>query len=207
MLVPRYLISSMQFKPPKYLPTLTISSIDEAKIVNKILKSADIPYIEATLRSSVSIEAIEYIADQTNINLGIGTVLNTNQLLNLPIPKIKFVVSPGFNKDIAYFCKENNIEYMPGVETSTEIMEAQSYGFDILKFFPAELAGGVKKLKALTSIFPNVSFMCTGGINLENYKKYIELPNVCSVGGSFILPKKLIKVSNVTEAINHLKLL
>jgi len=197
----------MQFKPPKYLPTLTISSIDEARIVSKILKSVDIPYIEVTLRSNVSIEAIEYIADQTNINLGIGTVLNSNQLLNLPIPKIKFVVSPGFNKDVAYFCKENSIEYIPGVETSTEIMEAQNYGFDVLKFFPAELAGGIQKLKALTSIFPKVSFMCTGGISLENYKKYIELPNVCSVGGSFILPKKLIKVDNITGAINHLNLL
>lgn len=194
----------MQFKPPKYLPTLTISSIDEARIVSKILQSVDIPYIEVTLRSNVSIEAIEYIADQTNINLGIGTVLNSNQLLNLPIPKIKFVVSPGFNKDVAYFCKENSIEYIPGVETSTEIMEAQNYGFNVLKFFPAELAGGVQKLKALTSIFPKVSFMCTGGISVENYKKYIELPNVCSVGGSFILPKKLIKVDNITGAINHL---
>ena len=197
----------MQFKLPVYLPTLTISSIDEARIVSKILQSVDIPYIEVTLRSTVSIEAIDYIADQTNINLGIGTVLNTNQLLNLPIHKIKFVVSPGFNKDVAYFCKENNIEYIPGVETSTEIMKAQNYGFNVLKFFPAELAGGIQKLKALTSIFPKVSFMCTGGINLENYKKYIELPNVCSVGGSFILPKKLIKVDNVTEAIDHLKLL
>ena len=197
----------MQFKPPKYLPTLTISSIDEARIVSKILQSVDIPYIEVTLRSNVSIEAIEYIADQTDINLGIGTVLNSNQLLNLPIPKIKFVVSPGFNKDVAYFCKENSIEYIPGVETSTEIMEAQNYGFDVLKFFPAEFAGGVQKLKALTSIFPKVSFMCTGGISLENYKKYIELPNVCSVGGSFILPKKLIKVDNITGAINHLNLL
>ena len=197
----------MQFKPPKYLPALTISSIDEARIVSKILQSVDIPYIEVTLRSNVSIEAIEYIADQTDINLGIGTVLNSNQLLNLPIPKIKFVVSPGFNKDVAYFCKENSIEYIPGVETSTEIMEAQNYGFDVLKFFPAELAGGVQKLKALTSIFPKVSFMCTGGISLENYKKYIELPNVCSVGGSFILPKKLIKVDNITGAINHLNLL
>ncbi|MDA9935862.1 bifunctional 4-hydroxy-2-oxoglutarate aldolase/2-dehydro-3-deoxy-phosphogluconate aldolase [Gammaproteobacteria bacterium] len=197
----------MQFKPPKYLPTLTISSIDEARIVSKILESVDIPYIEVTLRSNVSIEAIEYIADQPNINLGIGTVLNSNQLLNLPIPKIKFVVSPGFNKDVAYFCKENSIEYIPGVETSTEIMEAQNYGFDVLKFFPAELAGGVQKLKALTTIFPKVSFMCTGGISLENYKKYIELPNVCSVGGSFILPKKLIKVDNITGAINHLNLL
>jgi len=197
----------MEFKPPKYLPTLTISSIDEARIVSKILQSVDIPYIEVTLRSNVSIEAIEYIADQPNINLGIGTVLNSNQLLNLPIPKIKFVVSPGFNKDVAYFCKENSIEYIPGVETSTEIMEAQNYGFDVLKFFPAELAGGVQKLKALTSIFPKVSFMCTGGISLENYKKYIELPNVCSVGGSFILPKKLIKVDNITGAINHLNLL
>ena len=66
----------MQFKPPKYLPTLTISSIDEARLVNKILQSVDIPYIEVTLRSTVSVEAIEYIADQADINLGIGTVLN-----------------------------------------------------------------------------------------------------------------------------------
>ena len=205
--MPRYLISSMQFRPPKYLPTLTISSIDEARIVNKILLSVDIPYIEVTLRSTVSIEAIEYIADKTNINLGIGTVLNTNQLLNLPIPKIKFVVSPGFNKDVAYFCNENNIEYMPGVETSTEIMKALNYGLDVLKFFPAELAGGIQKIKAFESIFPKVSFMCTGGINLENYKEYIQLPNVCSVGGSFVLPKKFIKVNDVTKAINHLNLL
>ena len=86
--MPQYLESSMQFKLPVYLPTLTISSIDEARIVSKILQSVDIPYIEVTLRSTVSIEAIEYIADQTNINLGIGTVQNTNQLLNLPIHKI-----------------------------------------------------------------------------------------------------------------------
>ena len=95
----------MKFKPPKYLPTLTISSLDEAGIVNKILQSVDIPYLEITLRSTVSMEAIEYISDQANINLGIGTVLNTNQLMNLPIPKIKFVVSPGFNEDVAIFCK------------------------------------------------------------------------------------------------------
>ena len=205
--MPQYLESSMQFKLPVYLPTLTISSIDEARIVSKILQSVDIPYIEVTLRSTVSIEAIDYIADQTNINLGIGTVQNTNQLLNLPIHKIKFVVSPGFNKDVAYFCKENNIEYIPGVETSTEIMKAQNYGFNVLKFFPAELAGGIQKLKALASIFPKVSFMCTGGINLENYKKYIELPNVCSVGGSLILPKKLIKADKINGAINYLNLL
>ena len=192
---------------PKFLPTLSVSSLDEAKVLSTILRSSNIKYVEITLRSSVSVEAIEYIANQDNINLGIGTVLNSKQLLNLPIPKIKFVVSPGFNKDVAYFCKENNIEYIPGVETSTEIMEAQSYGFDILKFFPAELAGGVQKLKALTSIFPKVSFMCTGGVNLKNYKKYIGLPNVCSVGGSFVLPKKLIKVDNFTGAIEYLSLL
>ena len=197
----------MQFKPPKYLPTLTISSIDEARLVNKILQSVDIPYIEVTLRSTVSVEAIEYIADQADINLGIGTVLNIEQLLDLPTPKIKFLVSPGFNEDIAYFCKENNIEYIPGVETSTEIIKALNYGLNILKFFPAELAGGIQKIKAFESIFPKVSFMCTGGINLENYKEYIKLPNVCSVGGSFVLPKKFIKVNDVTKAINHLNLL
>ena len=77
----------------------------------------------------------------------------------------------------------------------------------MLKVLSAELAGGVQKLKALTSTFPKASCMCTGGVNLKNYKKYIGLPNVCSVGGSFVLPKKLIKVDNLTGAIEYLSLL
>ena len=99
----------MNLALPKFLPTLSIGSLDEAKILSTILKSSNIKYVEITLRSSISVEGIEYIANQDNINLGIGTVLNSKQLLNLPIPNIRFVVSPGFVDDVADFCNRKNI--------------------------------------------------------------------------------------------------
>jgi 2-dehydro-3-deoxyphosphogluconate aldolase/(4S)-4-hydroxy-2-oxoglutarate aldolase len=197
----------MNLALPKFLPTLSIGSLDEAKILSTILKSSNIKYVEITLRSSISVEGIEYIANQGNINLGIGTVLNSKQLLNLPIPNIKFVVSPGFVDDVADFCHKKNIQYIPGIETSSEIIKAQNNGYDLLKFFPSEFIGGPEKLKALSSVFPKISFMCTGGINLSNYKKYMDLPNVCSLGGSFVLPREFIHENKISQAINHLNLL
>ena len=197
----------MNLALPKFLPTLSIGSLDEAKILSTILKSSNIKYVEITLRSSISVEGIEYIANQGNINLGIGTVLNSKQLLNLPIPNIKFVVSPGFVDDVADFCHKKNIQYIPGIETSSEIIKAQNNGYDLLKFFPSEFIGGPEKLKALSSVFPKISFMCTGGINLSNYKKYMDLPNVCSLGGSFVLPREFINENKISQAINHLNLL
>lgn len=197
----------MNLALPKFLPTLSIGSLEEAKILSTILKSSNIKYVEITLRSSISVEGIEYIANQGNINLGIGTVLNSKQLLNLPIPNIKFVVSPGFDNDVADFCHKKNIQYIPGIETSSEIIKAQNNGYDLLKFFPSEFIGGPEKLKALSSVFPKISFMCTGGINLSNYKKYMDLPNVCSLGGSFVLPREFIHENKISQAINHLNLL
>ena len=197
----------MNLALPKFLPTLSIGSLDEAKILSTILKSSNIKYVEITLRSSISVEGIEYIANQDNINLGIGTVLNSKQLLNLPIPNIRFVVSPGFVDDVADFCHRKNIQYIPGIETSSEIIKAQNNGYDLLKFFPSEFIGGSEKLKAFSSVFPKISFMCTGGINLSNYKKYMDLPNVCSLGGSFVLPREFINENKTSQAINHLNLL
>ena len=197
----------MNFALPEFLPTLSIGSLDEAKILSTILKSSNIKYVEITLRSSISVEGIEYIANQGNINLGIGTVVNSKQLLNLPIPNIRFVVSPGFVDDVADFCHRKNIQYIPGIETSSEIIKAQNNGYDLLKFFPSEFIGGPDKLKAFSSVFPKISFMCTGGINLSNYKKYMDLPNVCSLGGSFVLPREFIHENKISQAINHLNLL
>jgi 2-dehydro-3-deoxyphosphogluconate aldolase/(4S)-4-hydroxy-2-oxoglutarate aldolase len=197
----------MNLALPEFLPTLSIGSLDEAKILSTILKSSNIKYVEITLRSSISVEGIEYIANQDNINLGIGTVLNSKQLLNLPIPNIRFVVSPGFVDDVADFCHRKNIQYIPGIETSSEIIKAQNNGYDLLKFFPSEFIGGSEKLKAFSSVFPKISFMCTGGINLSNYKKYMDLPNVCSLGGSFVLPREFIHENKISQAINHLNLL
>lgn len=189
---------------PKFLPTLTVASVNEANIICKILNATGINFIEITLRSSVSYEAIEIIAQNENINLGLGTVLNLNQLKKIEHIKPKFIVSPGFNYEISKYTKENDIQYIPGVESVTEMMKAQSEGHKLLKFFPAELSGGIKKLRSIISIFPEIRFLCTGGINLSNYLEYIKIPNVHSLGGSFVLPSDLLDELKIEQAIKHL---
>jgi len=192
---------------PKTLPTLTLSSIEEAKKVFVVLQAANINSIEVTLRSSVSDEAIEFLANQPEFNLGLGTVLSLGQLLKFKNLNISYVVSPGFNEDVHDYCKQEEITYIPGVETASEVMKMMSFGLDRLKFFPAEQSGGVEKLKSFNAVFPEISFMCTGGINLLNYKSYTELRNVFSVGGSFVLPKEFLMEDDLDEAIRYLQLL
>jgi len=192
---------------PKILPTLTLSSVDEAKKVCDLLRTAKINSLEVTLRSGVSYEAIEYISSQSEINLGLGTVLNLEQLLKFKDLKIAYVVSPGFDEGISNYCKQEGAGYIPGIETASEIMNMMKHGHKKLKFFPAEQSGGVEKLKAFHAVFPEISFMCTGGINLLNYKNYIKLPNVFAVGGSFVLPKELLIEEDLDGAVKYLKLL
>ena len=92
---------------------------------------------------------------------------------------------------------------MPGVVTPSEIEQARGYGLDVLKFFPAETIGGVGKLQAFASVFPDVKFLCTGGISTDNYKEYLLQENVISLGGSFVLPSKLLD-QDLNLAIDHL---
>ena len=202
-----FLMTNFDLIIPKILPTLTLCSVDEAKKVCDLLRTAKINSLEVTLRSGVSYEAIEYISSQSEINLGLGTVLNLEQLLKFKDLKIAYVVSPGFDEGISNYCKQEGAGYIPGIETASEIMNMMKHGHKKLKFFPAEQSGGVEKLKAFHAVFPEISFMCTGGINLLNYKNYIKLPNVFAVGGSFVLPKELLIEDDLDGAVKYLQLL
>ena len=202
-----FLMTNFDLIIPKILPTLTLSSVDEAKKVCDLLRAAKINSLEVTLRSGVSYEAIEYISSQSEINLGLGTVLNLEQLLRFTDLKIAYVVSPGFDEGLSNYCKQEGAGYIPGIETASEIMNMMKHGHKKLKFFPAEQSGGVEKLKAFHAVFPEISFMCTGGINLLNYKNYIKLPNVFAVGGSFVLPKELLIEDDLDGAVKYLQLL
>lgn len=202
-----FLMTNFDLIIPKILPTLTLSSVDAAKKVCDLLRAAKINSLEVTLRSGVSYEAIEYISSQSEINLGLGTVLNLEQLLKFKDLKIAYVVSPGFDEGLSNYCKQEGVGYIPGIETASEIMNMMKHGHKKLKFFPAEQSGGVEKLKAFHAVFPEISFMCTGGINLLNYKNYIKLPNVFAVGGSFVLPKELLIEDDLDGAVKYLQLL
>lgn len=192
---------------PRTLPTLTLSSIEEAKKVFAVLQAANINSIEVTLRPSVSDDAIEFLSNQPEINLGLGTVLSLTQLLKFKNLNISYVVSPGFNEEVLNYCRLEEITYIPGVETASEVMRMMSFGLNQLKFFPAEQSGGPEKLKAFYAVFPSINFMCTGGIDLNNYKQYVELPNVFAVGGSFVLPKEFMNTDDIEGAIKYLRML
>jgi len=192
---------------PRTLPTLTLSSIEEAKKVFAVLQAANINSIEVTLRPSVSDDAIEFLSNQPEINLGLGTVLSVTQLLRFKKLNISYVVSPGFNEEVHNYCKLEEITYIPGVETASEVMRMMSFGLNQLKFFPAEQSGGTEKLKAFYAVFPSITFICTGGIDLNNYKQYVELPNVFAVGGSFVLPKEFLNTDDTERAIEYLRML
>mgnify|MGYP001061640987 FL=1 len=192
---------------PRTLPTLTLSSIEEAKKVFAVLQAANINSIEVTLRPSVSDDAIEFLSNQPEINLGLGTVLSVTQLLKFKNLNIGYVVSPGFNEEVHNYCKLEEITYIPGVETASEVMRMMSFGLNQLKFFPAEQSGGTEKLKAFYAVFPSITFLCTGGIDLDNYKQYVELPNVFAVGGSFVLPKEFLNTDDTERAIEYLRML
>jgi len=192
---------------PRTLPTLTLSSIEEAKKVFAVLQAANINSIEVTLRPSVSDDAIEFLSNQPEINLGLGTVLSLTQLLKFKNLNISYVVSPGFNEEVHNYCRLEEITYIPGVETASEVMRMMSFGLNQLKFFPAEQSGGTEKLKAFYAVFPSITFICTGGIDLNNYKQYVELPNVFAVGGSFVLPKEFLNTDDTERAIEYLRML
>lgn len=192
---------------PRTLPTLTLSSIEEAKKVFAVLQAANINSIEVTLRPSVSDDAIEFLSNQPEINLGLGTVLSLTQLLKFKNLNISYVVSPGFNEEVHNYCRLEEITYIPSVETASEVMRMMSFGLNQLKFFPAEQSGGPEKLKAFYAVFPSINFMCTGGIDLNNYKQYVELPNVFAVGGSFVLPKEFMNTDDIEGAIKYLRML
>ena len=188
---------------PKFLPTLTLNSEEEAQKIMSILTKSSCDCIEVTLREGVSVKAINYLSKANELNVGLGTVYHPDQLDGIEMDRIKFIVSPGFSLDILEFSQHKAITYIPGIETASEIIKAVNNNLNVLKFFPAETIGGVSKLKAFASVFPEVKFLCTGGISIENYKEYFLQENVISLGGSFVLPRKLLD-QDLNAAIDHL---
>ena len=191
------------FNNLKLIPTVTVKSQDEAEVLAKILLKASLPIVELTLREGFSIDGMNTILNNESIFAGIGTITNVNDLENINYSKAKFLVSPGSNQKMIEQLHNKNV-FIPGIETASEILVNKNLGVGVMKFFPAELLGGVKKLKAYLDVFPEIKFLCTGGINTSNYKDYLACQNVLAVGGSFVLPKKYITENDVDGGAQHL---
>ncbi|MEA4811644.1 MAG: bifunctional 4-hydroxy-2-oxoglutarate aldolase/2-dehydro-3-deoxy-phosphogluconate aldolase [Anaerolineaceae bacterium] len=176
------------------IPVVVLSKVEDASPTAEALLKGGVDVMEITLRTSAGPDSIREVSKNCpEMLVGAGTVLNINDCEACVEAGAKFIVSPGFDKELVNFCLEHDILVIPGCVTPTEIMQSLNLGLDLIKFFPANIYGGLAALKALSGPFPNVKFIPTGGIDQFNLKEYLDLPNVYAVGGSWICNKTDIR--------------
>ncbi|WRD53515.1 bifunctional 4-hydroxy-2-oxoglutarate aldolase/2-dehydro-3-deoxy-phosphogluconate aldolase [Helicobacter pylori] len=185
-------IEVLQISP--IVPVVVIEDIKDAVPLAQSLIEGGIQIIEVTLRSSCALEAIELIAKNVpKMRVGAGTILNPTQLEQAQNRGAEFLISPGLTIKLLEYAKKKDMPLIPGVSSSSEVMQALELGYSALKFFPAEYCGGVKLLNAFNGPFKGVKFCPTGGISTDNMRSYLNLENVLCVGGSWLTPKNLIQ--------------
>ena len=178
------------------IPIMIEENIDNALSTVDALLNGGITVVEVTLRTPQAFKISETILKKfPEIKVGVGTILNKAQLVETYAIGANFGISPGLNEDLMDLIVNKYIDlpYMPGVSTPSEIMYCVRNGFLRLKCFPISSVGGIDFLKQMNSVFSDVKFCPTGGINLNNAFEYLSIPNVISVGGSFIIPKDAIE--------------
>lgn len=186
------IIEVLQISP--IVPVVVIENIKDAVPLAQGLIEGGIPIIEVTLRSSCALEAIELIAKNVpKMRVGAGTILNLTQLEQAQNRGAEFLISPGLTITLLEHANKKGMPLIPGVSSSSEVMQALELGYNALKFFPAEYCGGVKLLNAFNGPFKGVKFCPTGGISADNMRSYLNLENVLCVGGSWLTPKDLIQ--------------
>ncbi|GAA8137160.1 bifunctional 4-hydroxy-2-oxoglutarate aldolase/2-dehydro-3-deoxy-phosphogluconate aldolase [Helicobacter pylori] len=186
------IIEVLQISP--IIPVVVIENIKDAVPLVQSLAEGGIHIIEVTLRSSCALEAIELIAKNVpKMHVGAGTILNPTQLEQAQNRGAEFLISPGLTIKLLEHAKKKDMPLIPGVSSSSEVMQALELGYSALKFFPAEYCGGVKLLNAFNGPFKGVKFCPTGGISADNMHSYLNLENVLCVGGSWLTPKNLIQ--------------
>lgn len=172
----------------KLVPVVILNRIEDALPDVGALKKGGLPVAEITFRTACAADAIKLLNEkEPDILLGAGTVINAKQCREAIACGAKFIVSPGLSESVAEVCAENDMLYIPGVATPTEIMKAIDLGLDVVKFFPASNYGGIKAIKAISAAFPSVRFTPTGGINEDNLSEYLAFDKVLACGGSWML--------------------
>lgn len=178
----------------KVIPVVVIKDAKETVPTLKALKDGGINCAEITFRTACAAEAISIgVKEFPDMNIGAGTVINLAQAKKAVEAGAKFIVSPGLSVDVAKFAKKKNIPYYPGCVTPTEIMQALELGIDVVKFFPANVYGGLKALKALSAPFPQIKFIPTGGVDLTNLSEFLAFDKVYAIGGSFMMKGDIVE--------------
>lgn len=176
------------------VPVVVLDDVKDALPLGKALIDGGLPCAEVTFRTDAAEESIRQMAREfPDMLVGAGTVLTIEQVDRAVNAGAKFIVSPGINPKVVKYCVDNNITITPGVSNPTNVETALEFGLDVVKFFPAEAAGGLKYIKAIAAPYVNMKFMPTGGINAENVKDYLAYDRIFACGGSWMVKGSLIK--------------
>ena len=172
----------------KVIPVVVINKLEETTKKLQALLDGGLPIAEITFRTDCAKEAISLaIKDFPTMLIGAGTVICKEQAIEAISLGVQFIVGPGFNKEVSDECKKQNIPYFPGCVTPTEIMMAVNEGWTTIKFFPANVYGGLKAMKSLAGPFPQIKFIPTGGVDDTNLAEYLEWNKIAAIGGSWMM--------------------
>ena len=179
------------------VPVVVLDKVEDAIPTANAMAAGGVDTMEITFRTACAPEAIKAVAENCpNTLVGAGTIITLEQCKLAVEMGAKFIVAPGFNEEVVAWCVENNIPITPGCVTPTEIMGAMKYGLNLIKFFPANVYGGLNAMKNLAGPLTGIKFLPTGGVNSSNIKEYIDAPFIHAVGGSWVCPKAEINAGN-----------
>ena len=178
----------------KVVPVVVLEDAKDAAPLAKALCEGGLPCAEVTFRTAAAKDSIKAMTDAyPDMLVGAGTVLTTEQVDSAVEAGAKFIVSPGFDPEIVDYCLEKKIPVFPGCITPSEVAQAVKRGLEVVKFFPAEQAGGVAMIKAMAAPYTMVKFMPTGGISAKNLKEYLACKPIVACGGSWMVKKDMIE--------------
>lgn len=185
------------FGSARVIPVIAIERLEDAVPLARALVAGGVRVLEVTLRTEVAMAAAKAImADVPEAIVGIGTILNADDLARAQDLGAHFGISPGATPELLRAAAASTLPFAPGIATASELMQALAHGFEMVKFFPAEQAGGIKALRALAGPFADARFCPTGGIGEANAVEWLGEPNVLAVGGSWLCPAAEIRSGN-----------
>lgn len=186
-----------EFYKTGVVPVVVIDDAKDAVPTAQALLAGGVNVMEITFRTAAAPDAIKVVAENCpDMIVGAGTIVTLEQCKKAVDCGAKFIVSPGFDEEVAKWCVAQELLIIPGCVTPTEIMAAMELGLKILKFFPANVYGGLKGMKALSGPFGGVKFVPTGGVSGDNLSEYIAAPFIHAVGGSWLCAKSDISAGN-----------
>ena len=186
-----------QIKKTGIIPVVVLDDAKDAEPLAKALCEGGLPCAEVTFRTEAAEECIRIMSEKfPEMFVGAGTILTTEQVDRAVAAGAKFIVSPGLNPRIVKYCVEKGIVITPGCANASDMEQALENGLEVVKFFPAEPAGGLNMIKALAAPYVGLKFMPTGGISPKNVRDYLAYNRIIACGGSWMVKNDLVKAGD-----------